>query len=70
MNVTIRFFIDEETLTMAVSHCKHFKFVSSLSKNKNVSCINFNEVITCIVLSPKQNDNTHLDISLPHQSTL
>lgn len=25
MNVTIRFFIDEETLTMAVRHCLFFK---------------------------------------------
>ena len=25
MNVTICFFIDEETLTMAVSHCLHFQ---------------------------------------------
>lgn len=24
MNVTIRFFIDEEILTMAVRHCLHF----------------------------------------------
>lgn len=25
MNVTIRFFIDEETLTMAIRHCLYFK---------------------------------------------
>ena len=29
MNVTIRFFIDEETLTMAVRHCLHFKIEPS-----------------------------------------
>ena len=29
MNVTIRFFIDEETLTMAVRHCLHFQIEPS-----------------------------------------
>lgn len=34
MNVTIRFFIDEETLTMAVRHCLHFKIEPSFPNVK------------------------------------
>ena len=34
MNVTIRFFIDEETLTMAVRHCLHFKIEPSFQNVK------------------------------------
>ena len=34
MNVTIRFFIDEETLTMAVRHCLHFQIEPSFPNVK------------------------------------
>lgn len=34
MNVTIRFFIDEETLKMAVRHCLHFKIEPSFPNVK------------------------------------
>lgn len=34
MNVTIRFFIDEETLTMAVCHCLHFQIEPSFPNVK------------------------------------
>lgn len=34
MSVTIRFFIDEETLTMAVRHCLHFKIEPSFPNVK------------------------------------
>lgn len=34
MNVTIRFFIDEETLTWAVRHCLHFKIEPSFPNVK------------------------------------
>ena len=34
MNVTIRFFIDEETLAMAVRHCLHFQIEPSFSNVK------------------------------------
>lgn len=34
MNVTIRFFIDEETLTMAVRHCLHFHIEPSFPNVK------------------------------------
>ena len=34
MNVTIRFFIDEETLTMAVRHCLHFQREPSFPNGK------------------------------------
>ena len=34
MNVTIRFFIDEETLTMAVRHCLHFQIELSFPNVK------------------------------------
>ena len=34
MNVTIRFFIDEEMLTMAVRHCLHFKIEPSFPNVK------------------------------------
>jgi hypothetical protein len=36
MNVTIRFFIDEETLTMAVRHCLHFQIEPSFPNVKKV----------------------------------
>ncbi|CCZ69933.1 putative uncharacterized protein [Bacteroides sp. CAG:702] len=34
MNVNIRFFIDEETLTMAVPHCLHFQIELPFSNVK------------------------------------
>lgn len=34
INVTIRFFIDEETLTMAVRHCLHFQIEPSFPNVK------------------------------------
>lgn len=34
MNVTIRFFIDEETLAMAVRHCLHFQIEPSFPNVK------------------------------------
>lgn len=34
MNVTIRFFIDEEVLAMAVRHCKHFQIEPSFPNVK------------------------------------
>lgn len=34
MNVTIRFFIDEETLTMAVHHCLYFQIEPSFPNVK------------------------------------
>lgn len=34
MNVTIRFFIDEETLIMAVRHCLHFQIEPSFPNVK------------------------------------
>lgn len=34
MNVTIHFFIDEETLTMAVRHCKSFQIEPSFPNVK------------------------------------
>lgn len=34
MNVTIRFFIDEETLSMAVRHCLHFQIEPSFPNVK------------------------------------
>ena len=53
MNVTIRFFIDEETLTMAKRHCQHFrigpsfpnvkKVIRNAVRNKGKSIINFPE---------------------------
>ena len=36
MNVTIRFFIDEETLTMAARHCLHFQIEPSFPNVKKV----------------------------------
>ncbi len=36
MNVTIRFFIDEETLTMSVRHCLYFKIEPSFPNVKKV----------------------------------
>ena len=36
MNVTIRFFIDEETLTMAVRHCLYFQIEPSFPNVKKV----------------------------------
>ena len=36
MNVTIRFFIDEETLTWAVRHCLHFQIEPSFPNVKKV----------------------------------
>ena len=53
MNVTIRFFIDEETLTMAVRHCLYFRIEPSFPNvkkairnavlNKGKSIIDFPE---------------------------
>lgn len=36
MNVTIRFFIEEETLAMAVRHCLYFQIEASFSNVKKV----------------------------------
>ena len=36
MNVTIRFFIDEEALTMTVRHCLHFQIEPSFPNVKKV----------------------------------
>ena len=38
MNVTIRFFIDEETLTMAVRHCLHFQMRKLLQWLYAIAC--------------------------------
>ncbi len=36
MNVTIRFFVDEETLIVAVRHCLHFQIEPSFPNVKKV----------------------------------
>lgn len=55
MNVTIRFFMDEETLTMAVRHCLYFKIeptfpnvkkaIRNAVLNNGKSIINFSGVL-------------------------
>lgn len=76
MNVTIRFFIDEETLTMAVRHCLYFQIEPSFPNvkkairnavlNNGKSIIDFPESWGDELMSVEQNKVDNALKSLKH----